>query len=155
MRARTVTAILALALLIGGAGASHVAVFTSNKAGFADQEYVDWGDKLSYSYEEMIELQELLNTSHYDREYEENVFDCVSASILCEQWLEKQGYKSYILVNNKLHHAWVVVQFKDGSMIPVEATHDMKHMMGMLNWSPKHLQGYVYETAAELIVATK
>ncbi|HQE86907.1 MAG TPA: hypothetical protein PLN19_01405 [Methanothrix sp.] len=143
-----------LCFLVGMASATTVEVFTANHVGFGDQEWVDWSDKLSYNAEEIERLQKTLNKDHYNQSYEVNVFDCADASILCEQWLEKHGYDAYILVDVNRVHAWVVVRFDDGSYVPVEATADMAHTMGKINWNPKYLQGYVYDTALELMVAT-
>jgi hypothetical protein len=154
MRARTVILILTLTLLIIGAEATSVAIFTSSKAGYADQPYVNWRENLSNDYVVMEKLQEELDTSNYGRDYEEGVFDCVSTSVICEQWLEKKGYDSYILLSDINHHAWIVVRFDDGSAVPVETTYNMRNTMGTIDYDPKYLAGFMYETAAELIVAT-
>lgn len=155
MRANAVVCILALLFLIWGADATIVSVFTDNKVGFGDRPYVDWRDNLSYNYDAMEELQLTLNEDHYSREYEDGVFDCVTMSIICEKWLEQRHYDSYILLSNNMHHAWVVVRFKDGSMVPVETTADPGYTMGQINWNPKYLEGFMYDTATMLEIATE
>jgi len=80
---------------------------------------------------ELRSLQDLLDSNHYPRDYQERVFDCVDGSVLCTQFLQMHGYDAHIMVRPDGKHAYVAVKMPDG-WATIETTSYMTKTMGII-----------------------
>ena len=121
--------------------------------GYKDMPYM----YLAYSTDTagIMELQNLLLSKNYGREYEAGVFDCSVMSAICAKWLEDQGYEAMCFTNDVAHHSWVVARVGDG-YVPVDVTiaptQSMGYVLQNIDWlcGYAYRDGEVFETAIEM-----
>lgn len=103
---------------------------------------------LDYSSDDegIMELQSVLLSGNYGRDWEKGVFDCTQMSLTCAKWLEKKGYKTMVMVNVQSNHVWVVVKVGDG-YVPVDTTISPRESMGFVLQNRDWLCGRVYKSA--------
>ena len=81
-------------------------------------------------------LDQLLESYHYTHEYKINVFDCSDMSIICQLFLNNNGYKAITMRNDPdkpIGHMWVAVKEPDGYLF-VETTANEKTELGQVVW---------------------
>lgn len=105
------------------------------------------------------DLEEVLDSYDYDKDYKENVFDCSNTSQICWSVLQGKGYDARLMMSWNGQplgpHMWVVVGYplEDESYVAVETANTNGHMelvhLGRVVKDDDYYRGIMYNTSAQ------